>query len=113
MTRPLTLVVYMALLTWIVILVASMAKSRGWTFEGFKLAIGNREHMPTTAGLAGRMERTAANTMENFVFFAVLVLVAHVGGAAPARVALGAEIFFWARLVYVPAFSLWLPSLFK
>ena len=37
--------------------------------------------------------------MENLAPFAALVLVAHVSGAANELTALGARLFFWARVV--------------
>lgn len=39
------------------------------------------------------------NLVENLPAFAVIVLVAHVGGAANPMTAMGAQIFFWARIV--------------
>jgi uncharacterized MAPEG superfamily protein len=37
------------------------------------------------------------------------VLVAHVAGKANGATALGSELFFWARLVYVPVFVIGIP----
>jgi hypothetical protein len=42
MTKLLTLVVYMAGLTWPLLLAASLIRARGWTLEGTKIALGNR-----------------------------------------------------------------------
>ncbi len=42
--------------------------------------------------------------LESMVLFTALVLVAQVAGKANATTALGAELFFWARLVYVPVY---------
>ncbi len=60
----------------------------------------NREDMPALTGWAGRAQRAHRNMLENLVLFAALVLVAHVSGKASEMTALGAHIFFWARLVY-------------
>jgi uncharacterized MAPEG superfamily protein len=46
---------------------------------------------------------------ENLAPFAALVLVAHVAGAANATTAIGAAIFFWARLVHALVFIAGLP----
>ena len=51
---------------------------------------------------AGRADRAAKNMLENFLLFSALVLAAHAGGRAGARVDLGARIFFFARLAYFP-----------
>ncbi len=42
--------------------------------------------------------------LENLVLFAILVLVAEVTGRANATTAFGSELFFAARLVYVPIY---------
>ena len=60
--------------------------------------------MPEPTALAGRVERTARNTAENFMFFAVIALVAHAAGATGSRVELGAEVFFWARVAFIPIY---------
>ena len=46
-----------------------------------------------------RSKRAHLNMVENLPVFAAIVLVAHVAGAANATTALGAQIFFWARIV--------------
>jgi len=104
MTKTLTLVAYMGLITWITLLVASLLRARAWTIGGMQIALGNRDNLPEPTPLAGRAERTARNTLENFVLFAVLALTAHVAGATSSRVALGAQLFFWARVAYIPVY---------
>lgn len=104
MTRTLTLVIYMAVLTWLTLLVASLIRARGWTFRGTLIALGNRDNLPEATPFAGRAERTARNTFENFVLFAAIALVAHAAGATSPKVATGAEIFFWARVLYIPVY---------
>lgn len=109
MTPTLSFVIYMAILTWITILAASLIRARAWTFSGTMIAFGNRDNLPEATPFSGRAERTARNTMENFVLFAVIALVAHAAGAASPRVAMGAEIFFWARVVYIPVYYAGVP----
>lgn len=48
---------------------------------------------------AQRAQRAHVNLVENLAPFAVLVLVAHVSGSANETTALGAQLFFWARVV--------------
>lgn len=50
---------------------------------------------------AQRAKRAHLNLVENLPVFAALVLVAQAAGAANATTALGAQIFFWARVVMV------------
>jgi uncharacterized MAPEG superfamily protein len=104
MTTTLTLVIDMAIVTWLTLLLASLIRSHGWTHKGMMLAFGNRDDLPEATSFAGRAERTARNTQENFVLFAAVALVAHAAGADGPRVALGAQVFFWARLVYIPVY---------
>jgi len=104
MTSTLTLVIYMALLTWLTLLLASLIRVKGWTPSGTLIALGNRDNLPEASPLAGRAERTARNTLENFVLFAAIALVAHAAGATSPKVAMGAQIFFWARLIYIPVY---------
>lgn len=104
MTTTLYLVIYMAIVTWLTSLVASLLRVKGWTPSGMQIAFGNRDNLPEASPLAGRAERTARNTLENFVLFAAIALVAHISGRAGARVDKGAEIFFWARLAFIPVY---------
>lgn len=104
MTSTLTLVIYMAILTWLTLLAASLIRVKGWTFPGTMIALGNRDNLPAATPLAGRAERTARNTLENFLLFAAIALIAHVAGATSPRVAMGAELFFWSRVLYIPVY---------
>ncbi len=104
MTALLWLVVKMAVLTWFCLLAASLTKAKAWTPPGFLLALGNRENMPEPSAVAGRADRTARNTLEAFVLFTALALVAHGAGKNTPMVMQGAEIFFWARIVYIPVY---------
>jgi len=52
--------------------------------------------------VTGRMLRAFANFKETFVFFAVAVTVL---GKSNATSALGAQLYFWARVVYVPVYA--------
>jgi uncharacterized MAPEG superfamily protein len=104
LNRTLTLVVYMAIVTWLALLAASLIRAKGWTLPGFLIALGNRDNLPDASALAGRAERTARNTLENFVLFAAIALVAQVAGASNPRVVLGAELFFWSRLLFIPVY---------
>ncbi len=104
MTPLLSIVVDMALLTWVTLLAASLIRAKGWTLPGFIIALGNRDNMPEPSALAGRATRTASNTLENFVLFSALALVAHLSGSTDPRVLSGAILFFWARVVFIPVY---------
>ena len=104
MTPTLKLVIYMAILTWLTLLAASLIRARGWTFPGTMIAFGNRDNLPEATPLAGRAARTAQNTLENFVLFAAIALVAHAAGATSPMVATGATLFFWSRVLFIPVY---------
>src|SRR6185369_1465409 len=78
--------------------------ARAWTPGGLLLAFGNRDNLPDPTPFAGRAERAARNTLENFVLFAAIALVAHAASATSPRIATGAQIFFWPRVLYVPVY---------
>jgi uncharacterized MAPEG superfamily protein len=78
---------------------------------GIGALAGNREKMPALDGLAGRALRAHYNMLENLPLFAALVLVAAVAGRANATTALGAEIFFFARLVHAVVYLVGIPYL--
>lgn len=60
-------------------------------------------------GVAGRMDRAFRNLMETFPFFAALVLAVAVTGRGDALSALGAQLYFWSRLIYVPLYAAGIP----
>lgn len=111
MNKLLLLVVYMAGLTWLMLLAASVIRAKAWTLRGTKIGMGNRDNLPETTAFAGRADRTARNTLENFVLFAALALVAQVSGVQDSRVLLGAEIYCWSRVFYIPIYYIGIPYL--
>jgi uncharacterized MAPEG superfamily protein len=91
------------LLVWSVALAFAqmLVAVSGATLEvGLATLAGNREPQPNPTGWAGRARRAHINMLESLVLFAALVLVAAVGQKTNSVTALGAQIFFWARLVY-------------
>jgi uncharacterized MAPEG superfamily protein len=103
MTTLLQLVAYMTVLTWVSIMAGAFLRNREWTLEGMKVGLSNRDHLPEPTALGGRAVRAAANTLENFVLFVALALTAHAAGL-DAEATLGAQVFFWARLAYLPVY---------
>lgn len=97
-----------ASLTVAQLLGASMLRAKAWTPSGLKLAFGNRERMPEAGALAGRADRAAKNMLENMVLLLAVVVAAQaIAGSSERsseRLALGAAIFFWARVAYVPLY---------
>lgn len=71
--------------------------------------VGNRENLPELPAWAQRALAAHGNLTENLVHFAALVLVAHVVGAANDVTAMGATIFFWARVAYLVIYTAGIP----
>ncbi len=91
--------VYSSALTLVMLLSASMLRSKGWTPGGLKIAFGNRDTAVEGSALAGRADRAAKNMLEAMVMFVAVVAAARFAGRG-ADAAPGATVFFWARVVY-------------
>ena len=75
-------------------------------------ALGPRDEMgPPFGRIGARLERALKNFLETFVLFAAVVLMAQAMGKHTPMSELGAKLFFWARLAYVPAYAAGIPFL--
>jgi uncharacterized MAPEG superfamily protein len=108
MTPDLLYLVWSAILAFLQAVVAVVGATAA---VGLPTLAGNRENMPALEGWAGRAARAHRNMLENLVLFAVLVLVAHLAQRSNAQTALGAAIFFWARLAYAIVYIAGIPWL--
>jgi len=108
MTPDLTLLVWSVALAFVQIMVAAGGNTRQ---VGLAPLAGNREGLPAPTGWAGRAKRAAANMLETLPLFAILVLTAHVGGRVTPMVVIGAQLYFWARLVYAGLYVAGVPWL--
>ena len=82
----------------------------GISQRGMGWALGPRDGTPPEVNaIAGRLDRAWKNYLETFPLFAVAVLLeAHAGhgsGLAP----LGAQLYFWGRVAYLPLYVTGLP----
>ena len=66
---------------------------------------GNRDDPPPATPMAARMERALVNMFEALVVFLPLAVLAVALDRAGGWVAIGAAVFFVARVVYVPAYA--------
>ena len=66
------------------------------------------EGAPLT-GVTARMDRAFKNFLETFPLFAAAVLAVVVTGRTSADTALGVQLYFWARVVYVPLYAAGIP----
>ena len=104
MTTHAHILVYSALLAWLMLVVAALLRTR--VTGGLAAALGNRHDLPAPSPLAGRADRAARNMLESLLLFVTILVAAHLGDAPQHRVDLGSTIFFLARLAYVPIYLL-------
>ncbi len=78
--------------------------------QGLPYAAGPRDTpSPPVRVITARFLRAFHNFRETFVYFAVAVLLVTLLNKTSATTALGAQLYFWARLVYVPVYASGIP----
>ena len=98
-------------LTLILALVQIGAAGMARTAElGGKWNAGPRDgETPPPGRLAGRLMRAQANLFETLPLFAAAVIMAHIAGKDGTLTALGAHLYFFGRLVYLPLYAFGVP----
>jgi len=85
---------------------AGLGKSR----RAFAWNMGPRDEPPPPATLHGaRAQRAFHNFMESFPFFAAALLCALATNRDGNLPELGAQLYFWSRVVYLPAYVFGVP----
>jgi uncharacterized MAPEG superfamily protein len=78
--------------------------------RGMPWALGPRdEGWPEIGKVGGRIERSWKNFMETFPIFAAAILVEASAGHGSALAAIGAQLYFWSRVAFLPIYSFGLP----
>jgi len=67
------------------------------------------EKVEPLRGVAGRLDRALRNFSETFPLFAAVVLAAQLTGTHNALTVWGAQLYFWARVAYVPLYAAGVP----
>ena len=109
MTQELTVLTWSICLGIAHVLVAAslMTSQRGLGWN-----VGNRDgQAPPLAGAASRAQRASRNFLETFPFFAAAVLAVVLAQRNSSHTALGAQIYFWARVAYLPIYIIGIPYL--
>ncbi len=102
----------LTMLAWSVVLglVHVIATGQAASIQlGFKYGVGPRDEQKPLTGIPGRISRAYANFMQTFPFFAAAVLMAHAAGRHSWLTVWGVQLYFWARLVYVPLYVAGVP----
>jgi uncharacterized MAPEG superfamily protein len=80
--------------------------------RGLKWNLGNRGgEPPPLDSHAARAARANRNFLETFPFFAAAALAVVVSQRTNAQTALGAQIYLWARVIYLPIYVAGIPYL--
>lgn len=107
MSTELTMLTWAIVLGLVHILVAATFSTRQ---RGLMWNAGPRDGVPAPlAGIAGRLDRASGNFLETFVFFAAAVLMLSLLHKGNEHSALGAQLYFWARVAYLPIYAAGIP----
>lgn len=102
MNLELQMLGYSALLGFVQIILASHIASLQ---RGYRWTAGSREEaVAPLTGAAHQFARVSTNFLETFPLFATFVLAAHVASRESALTLWGVQLYFWARLAYIPLY---------
>ncbi len=94
-------------LAYVLIAATLSTLQRGLTWNA-----GNRDgDVKPLTGVAARADRASRNFLETFVFFAAAVLVVELAHRNSNITAMGVQIYFWARVAYLPVYAVGIPYL--
>ena len=103
MTTELTILAWTLVLALVYIIAFDVVRTRQY---GLKWNTGARdEATPPLSPTGARLQRAQANLFETLPLFIAAVLIAHVAGVHSARTVLGCQLFFWARVAYLPLYA--------
>jgi uncharacterized MAPEG superfamily protein len=77
--------------------------------KGLGCALGPQDEDREQNAIAGRIQRALRNYLETLPAFIALALTLAVTEMGTATSALGAAIWFWARVAYIPAYASGIP----
>ncbi len=97
---------------WLGIVHLLVATSASMKQRPFKWNLSPRDvKLPDLAGVPGRLDRAFKNFKETFVFFVAAVCLVTFTKTENSTSALGAQLYLWARLLYVPIYAAGIPVL--
>jgi uncharacterized MAPEG superfamily protein len=79
--------------------------------HGPKVLAGARDNLAPETVMMGRARRTVQNSIEAAVLFLPAVVALGLADGFGAHSALGAAVFFWARVAFIPAYLFGMPWL--
>ena len=102
----------MKLLLWSVVIGLLQCLATGFAVSGKRglmFSGSARDDQKPISGTGGRVIRAYANFLETYVFFAALVLAGQLLNRHSNATVLGANLYFWARVVYWPLYVAGVP----
>ncbi|MGE6334010.1 MAPEG family protein [Stenotrophomonas sp. NPDC077659] len=107
MATELSMLAWAMLLGFVYIFAASTVVTRE---RGMKWNASARDapQVPLSP-LAGRLQRAQANFFETFPFFAAAAVAVVVAGRSSDTTVVAAQVYFWARVVYLPLYAAGVP----
>ncbi|MDP3852581.1 MAPEG family protein [Phenylobacterium sp.] len=107
MTIDLMMAAWTLVLAFVQVLLFDIARTSQY---GLKWNTSPRDgEMPPLSARAERLRRAQDNLYETLPLFLGAVLLAHVAGRANEITALGAQVYFWGRVAYVPLYAFGVP----
>jgi uncharacterized MAPEG superfamily protein len=107
MTTELLMLVLSVVLGFVHIIVSAIATTGQY---GSEWNVSARDApMPPLKGVAGRLQRALHNFLETFPLFAAAVLVADATNRHTWMAVWGAQIYFYARVLYLPIYAAGIP----
>lgn len=92
-------------LAQVMLAAAAITRERGTQWN----ASARDGQAPSPGLLAGRLQRAQANFLETFAVFAAAAIAVVVAGRQDSSTALAVQLYFWARLAYVPLYAAGIP----
>jgi uncharacterized MAPEG superfamily protein len=94
-------------LVYLVVAVVPSVQTRGMPW-----AMGPRDEAGAALGkVAGRLDRAWKNYLETFPIFVAAVLAENAAGHGSGLAPLGAQLYFWGRVAFLPIYAAGIPVL--
>jgi len=106
MSIELTMLAYATALLLALVVIQAVA---GTLAQGLPAMAGARDNLPPPKPFQARALRAVDNHREGLILFAPLILIAAVAHVSNHLTVLGAELFFWSRLVHAALYLLGVP----
>ena len=106
MSIELTMLLYSTALYFTLIMIPAIGAIMR---NGLAAQAGSRDELPEPDIFNSRALRLRDNMLENMVMFTALVVIVQFAGTGSEKTALGAQLFFWGRVVHAPIYLAGMP----